>query len=242
MTRSFATNLRCGSCVATIKPVLDQEPGIQRWEADTTSPDKTLRIEGDISITRLNQLLEPLGYKALREIAPMAAPSSAEAEPVTSYFPLALILAYLLGIVGLLEYTHGHWSTDRTMRHFMAGFFLVFSFFKLLNVTAFADAYMTYDVVAKRARWYGLAYPFIELLLGLAYLVKFQPMATNVVTLVVMGVSTIGVVESLLNKRKIRCACLGTVFNLPMSVVTLVEDTLMVAMALAMLFMASASH
>jgi hypothetical protein len=128
------------------------------------------------------------------------------------------------------------------MRHFMAGFFLVFSFFKLLNVTAFADAYMTYDVVAKRARWYGLAYPFIELLLGLAYFVNFQPMVTNVVTLVVMGVGTIGVVESLLNKRKIRCACLGTVFNLPMSVVTLVEDTLMVAMALAMLFMAPASH
>jgi hypothetical protein len=39
------------------------------------------------------------------------------------------------------------------------------------------------------------------------------------------------VIQSLLNKRKIRCACLGTVFNLPMSTVTLVEDGLMVAMA-----------
>jgi copper chaperone CopZ len=242
MTRSFATNLRCGSCVATIKPALDQEPGIQRWEADTTSPDKTLRIEGDISMTRLNQILEPLGYKALHEIEPALSPPLATEEPATSYFPLALILAYLLGIAGLVEYAQGSWSTERAMRHFMAGFFLVFSFFKLLNVTAFADAYMTYDVVAKRARWYGLAYPFIELLFGTAYLINFLPIVTNVATLVVMGVSTIGVVESLMKKRKIRCACLGTVFNLPMSVVTLVEDTLMVAMALAMLFMSPAGH
>ena len=108
---------------------------------------------------------------------------------------------------------------------------------KILNVTAFADAYMSYDVVARKFRAYGFIYPFIELALGAAYLVNFQPFAINLVTLIVMGVSSIGVIQSLLNKRKIRCACLGTVFNLPMSVITLVEDGLMVAMAAAMLLM-----
>jgi len=242
MTRHFATNLRCSSCVTTIKPILDQESGIHRWEADMASSDKTLLIEGDITVHKLNQLLGQAGYEVLREIEPMTSLPQHPAEPATSYYPLALILAYLLGLVVLVEYTHGSWNTDRAMRYFMAGFFLVFSFFKLLNVTAFADAYMTYDVLARRARWYGLLYPFIELLLGIAYLIHFQPTLTNLVTVVVMGVSTIGVVESLLNKRKIRCACLGTVFNLPMSVVTLVEDTLMVAMAGAMLFMAQPTH
>ena len=62
-----------------------------------------------------------------------------------------------------------------------------------------------------------------------------QPFAVNIATLVVMGVSTLGVVRSLVKKQKIRCACLGTVFNLPMSVVTLVEDLLMVGMSTAML-------
>ena len=81
----------------------------------------------------------------------------------------------------------------------------------------------------------GFAYPFVELALGAAYLTGFRPVATNVVTLVVMGVGTVGVVKSLLARRKIRCACLGTVFNLPMSYVTLVEDLLMVAMAAVML-------
>jgi hypothetical protein len=74
------------------------------------------------------------------------------------------------------------------------------------------------------------------LLLGIAYVTSFQPFATNLVTLVVMSVSSVGVIQSLLNKRKIRCACLGTVFNLPMSTVTLVEDGLMVAMATFALF------
>ena len=90
-------------------------------------------------------------------------------------------------------------------------------------------------MVARRVPAYGYVYPFVELLLGAAYVTGFQPFATNLVTLVVMAVSSVGVLQSVLNKRAIRCACLGTVFNLPMSTVTLVEDGLMVAMAAAAL-------
>jgi hypothetical protein len=78
-------------------------------------------------------------------------------------------------------------------------------------------------------------YPFIELILGAAYLIDFKPWLTNSVTLLVMSISAAGVVQSVLAKRKIRCACLGTVFNLPMSTVTIVEDGMMIAMAAAML-------
>ena len=119
----------------------------------------------------------------------------------------------------------------------MAGFFLVFSFFKLLDLTAFADSYQMYDVIAARSRGYALAYPFIELVLGVAYVVRFEPVLTNAVTLVVMLVGAYGVLKSLLAGRKIRCACLGAVLNLPMTYVTLVEDALMAVMAAAMLAM-----
>lgn len=50
-----------------------------------------------------------------------------------------------------------------------------------------------------------------------------------------MGFSSIGVIQSVLNKKTIQCACLGAVFNLPMSTVTIVEDLLMVVMAGIML-------
>jgi hypothetical protein len=69
----------------------------------------------------------------------------------------------------------------------------------------------------------------------MAYLANFSPLYTNVVALVVMSVSTIGVVNSLIQKRQFQCACLGTVIQLPLSKVTLFEDLLMVVMSATML-------
>jgi hypothetical protein len=78
---------------------------------------------------------------------------------------------------------------------------------------------------------------FIELALGVAFVTEFAPMFTNIVTIIVMGFSSIGVIRSVLNKKQIRCACLGSVFNLPMSTVTIVEDSIMIVMAVASLFL-----
>ncbi len=160
----------------------------------------------------------------------METPASKE-----SYFPLTLIFAYLVGGVALIGAQTGDFSRANLMRHFMGGFFVVFSFFKMLDLKGFASGFATYDIAAKRIRAYGFVYPFVELALGLAYLASFRPALTNAVTAGVMLVSTIGVVHSIVNRRKLRCACLGTMFNLPMSTVTLIEDMLMLGMALAMM-------
>lgn len=180
---------------------------------------------------------------SITSIAPKAAPvSAADVQSGLGWFatyrPLLLILAYLLaasvlvqipnvGVKGVLSGVSWH----ETMRYFMAGFFLVFSFFKLLDVPAFASAYAGYDLLAKRWYGWGLIYPFVELALGLAYLANWNPLLTNWVTLIVMGFSAIGVIQAVLSKRSIRCACLGAVFKLPMSTVTIIEDVGMVVMA-----------
>ena len=122
------------------------------------------------------------------------------------------------------------------MQYFMAGFFLVFSFFKMLNLKGFADSYKMYDVVAKAIPVWAYVYAFIELGLGIAYTINLSPIVTNIITLVVMSISVVGVLQSVLKKQKIQCACLGAVFNLPMSTVTIIEDALMIAMSLVMLF------
>ena len=80
---------------------------------------------------------------------------------------------------------------------------------------AFADAYAGYDVIAGRWPVYGYAFPFVELLLGAAYLSGLQPTLTNAVTVAVMSVGTVGVVRTLVAGRRVQCACLGAVFNLP---------------------------
>jgi hypothetical protein len=123
------------------------------------------------------------------------------------------------------------------MQTFMSGFFLVFSFFKFLDLRAFATSYAMYDTIAVRWNVYGWIYPFIELGLGIAYLTNFDPRTTNIATILVMGISSVGVIQSVVSKKKIQCACLGSVFNLPMSTVTIVEDLLMIGMASAMLIL-----
>jgi hypothetical protein len=99
------------------------------------------------------------------------------------------------------------------------------------------DAYRSYDLVARAVPAWGWIYPFVELALSVAYLVNFGPRLTNWATLVVMLVGAVGVLRALLDKRAIRCACLGTALNLPMTKVTLVEDLGMAAMAAGMLLM-----
>jgi copper chaperone CopZ len=174
----------------------------------------------------------------------LKAPSPSAADIQTSlgwfatYRPLLLILVYLLVASVLVQFSKNGWNDvlwHETMRYFMAGFFLVFSFFKLLDIKAFADAYAGYDLLAKRWRGWGLIYPFVELALGLAYLANWNPLLTNWVTLIVMGFSAIGVIQAVLDKRSIRCACLGTVFKLPMSTITIIEDVGMAVMAAYML-------
>jgi hypothetical protein len=161
----------------------------------------------------------------------LAEDNASQASWLLTYKPLLILMGLILLASVLVQVPHGHIHGAETMRYFMAGFFLSFAFFKLLDIPAFADAYAGYDLLAARWRGWGYVYPFVELGLGAAYLANWQPVLTNGVTLVVMGFSAIGVIQAVMNKRKIRCACLGAVFQLPMSTVTIVEDVGMVLMA-----------
>lgn len=152
-----------------------------------------------------------------------------------TYKPILLIFAFITLISAIASFRNDVFHGMQFMNVFMACFFLVFSFFKFLNLKGFASSYAMYDIVAKKIPAYGFIYPFLELALGIAYLTSFNPVFTNWATIVIMGVSSVGVIESVINKKKIQCACLGAVFNLPMSTVTIIEDFLMVGMAVVML-------
>lgn len=235
-TLKFKTNLNCGSCVAAVKPHLDADHSIHRWNVNTASPDKLLTVEGvGLSEADISRHVSDAGFQILERVDAETHDTEEKKSFIETYLPLLLVFAYLLGTVLLVEAVAGSFDWMRAMNNFMGGFFISFSFFKLLNLTGFVDSFQTYDVLARPVRAYGFAYPFIELALGIAYLVQLVPIATNAVTLVIMVVGMVGVAQALLQKRRIQCACLGAVFNLPMSKVTLVEDGLMAGMAVIML-------
>ena len=162
-------------------------------------------------------------------------PDSVAASWLETYKPILLIFAFITLVSVITSFHYETFHGMQFMNVFMAGFFLVFSFFKFLDLKGFATSYAMYDIVAMKIPVYGFIYPFVELALGIAYLTSFNATATNWATLIIMGISSVGVIQSVLNKKKIQCACLGAVFNLPMSTVTIIEDLLMVGMAAVML-------
>lgn len=151
------------------------------------------------------------------------------------YLKFALVIA---GIIFLAWFMSLGGGVYEFLRWFMGVFFLVFATFKLVGYKMFAAMFAQYDIVAKRFKPYAYAYPFIELALGLIYILGLLPGIRDVVTLIVMSVSSIGVFQEIYHRRSgVYCACLGNVIKLPLSTVSLVEDVGMGAMALVMLIM-----
>jgi copper chaperone CopZ len=235
------TGMHCQSCVNKTSAALRAVPGVSNVNVTLSPPQAVVEMSQHVPTETLNQAVRQAGDYRLSEApaelaaATTASPQVAEEAPQESLYPLFLIVGYIAGTVALIAYAAGTRSPEALMQWFMAGFFLVFSFFKLLDLRGFADAYRSYDLVARAWPAWAWIYPFVELALGIAYLVGVAPVTTNVVTLVVMLVSAVGVLKALLDRRAIRCACLGTALNLPMTKVTLVEDLGMAAMAAGML-------
>ena len=118
------------------------------------------------------------------------------------------------------------------MMDFMGIFFIVFSFFKFLDYKSFPNSFAMYDPLAKALPLYGWIYPFIETILGLMFLFRFQLFTSIIITILLLSITTYGVVNVLKNKQTIQCACLGTVIKLPMTIATLIENGIMIIMAL----------
>ena len=225
--------MSCGSCVARITARLQEHPDITEVTVTLTPAQARIVTRAALSRAEVNEWLQPLGkYRVAEEAAPAMPASALPPKSAQTYKPLLILLAYLLLVIFAASIASGHFQLMEAMRLFMGGFFVAFSFFKMLDLRGFADAYRSYDLVAKAWPSYGYVYPFIELTLGHAYLAAWQPFGVNLATAFIMGISLLGVIKAVTSRQTIRCACLGTVFNLPMSTVTIIEDGLMLAMAL----------
>ena len=232
--------MHCASCIEKIKSSLPSK--IKVKEITLNPPALQIEAETQPILDELNSYISSVGNYNLR-----FAGSNIEHDTPSMnddskkglwvYYPIFLIAGYIAG-VALINNFHSqgiYWQG--LMNQFMAGFFLVFSAFKLLDLKGFADGYSTYDLLAKRWHTYGFIYPFLELGLGILYLNGSFPVATQIVTIIIMGFSSLGVINSLLKKQTIQCACLGTLLKVPLSSITLIEDLMMVGLAALSLLM-----
>jgi len=224
--------MTCGSCEAKVKSSLLMLPNVTGVQVSKEGQSATITMDKHIPLATFQNAVD-------KKYAITTAEHSDVTEQTTSwlatYKPILLIFGYISTITIIVALKQNRVDWMQGMQTFMAGFFLTFSFFKMLNLKGFAESYSMYDIVTKKVKAWGFVYAFIELALGIAYATAFNPLLTNIVTLAVMTISIIGVLQSVFNKRKIQCACLGAVFNLPMSTVTIIEDALMIAMSAVML-------
>jgi copper chaperone CopZ len=237
MTHTYkVSGMTCAGCQAKVQGILSKIDGVNQVSIDLTKGEAAIDMKKHIPTYELQNALKDYPKYQLTENISTHDYSKYESSEekrswIETYKPILLVFGYILGVSLLIEFRSEQFLWMRWMSHFMAGFFLVFSFFKLLNLHGFAQSYSMYDVIAKRWGGWGYVYAFAELALGVAFLIRFDPLVTNTVTFFVMSISIIGVLQSVLNKRKIKCACLGAVFNLPMSTVTIIEDALMIGMS-----------
>lgn len=240
MTHAYSiSGMTCAGCQAKVKSLLEKVNHVTAVDVNLEKGEAIITMDQHVPTPELQAALKDHPKYQLTEQGhtmhhQMQQEDTSEEESRTwfqTYKPILLVFAYITGATVLVEVYRGVFNWGNWMNNFMAGFFLVFSFFKMLDLKGFAMSYFSYDIIARKWMNWGYVYAFMELALGLAFLTRFSPLLTNAVTFIVMTISIIGVLQSVFNKRKIKCACLGAVFNLPMSTVTIIEDALMIAMS-----------
>lgn len=150
-----------------------------------------------------------------------------------NYNPLIIVLGLIF--IASLAIAYPSFNLRTIISSFMAGFFLVFAGFKLVDLKGFAEGYSTYDLLARKWFAYGYIYPFIELAFGLLMVLGLFEPQVLIAEIIIMTFSGIGVLIKILKHEKFQCVCLGTFLKVPLTYVTLIEDFGMVILALILL-------
>jgi len=222
------SGMTCSSCVATVTKAIES---IRNVKNVTVSLDPGLAViesNEDVSTDDIQSVLpDKFGVEPFEYYADVN--TNDKESYLAKLFPLILILSYISLTSIIINFGR---SLDDLMMDFMGIFFIVFSFFKFLDYKSFPNSFAMYDPLAKALPFYGWIYPFIETILGLMFLFRFQLFTSIIITILLLGITTYGVVNVLKNKQTIQCACLGTAIKLPMTIATLIENGIMIIMAL----------
>jgi len=237
MKQSFnLQGMTCTGCKASVEETIATLQQISNVDADVANAKVTFQSDKKVTIEELRKVL-PKKFTISAQQEHLGVRVDNLGENTTTVFqqlyPLFLIFFFITTASILLSITP--WNASDFMLNFMGLFYIVFSFFKFLDIRGFAQSFSMYDPLGKRLKGYGFVYPFIELALGLLFLYRFEIELALFATIGVLGITTIGVIKALLSKQRIQCACLGTVLNLPMTKATFIENSIMIVMAIVML-------
>jgi glutaredoxin/uncharacterized membrane protein YphA (DoxX/SURF4 family) len=155
----------------------------------------------------------------------------------TTYQPIIAIFAttFLMALTTNWAITGGL-SFIRVTELFIAISMCVLAIQKLRDLDSFSNQFITYDLLAMRWVRYAYIYPFVEMLAGVAMIAGlFTPVAAPA-ALFIGAIGAISVVKAVyIDKRELKCACVGGDSNVPLGFISLTENLMMMAMAIWML-------
>lgn len=173
------------------------------------------------------------GYDDLRRFLgkPVRDPRALTYRPVIALFAMTALMA-----LATSHAVHGTPVTVRAAEWFIGFSMCVLALLKLQNLESFSSMFLNYDLLAKRWVPYSYLYPFAE---GAAGVLMIAGALTWLSVPVALFIGTIGAVSVFkavyLDKRELKCACVGGDSNVPLGFVSLTENVMMVAMALWMI-------
>ena len=232
------TGMTCSSCKASIESSLNHLDQVKSCNANIKLGELTLILNNDIDLKSLQNSI-PKKYFINEEISSsdrlseIKSDSTNKKSKIEQLKPLFLILFYITSASILLNFKDWNWN-EFTL-DFMGLFFIIFSFFKMLDLKGFPVSFKMYDPLAKVIPVYGFLYPFVETVLGIMFLMRIQIIFALIVSLIILLVTTVGVTKTLLSKKIVQCACLGTHLKLPMTEATLIENIIMLSMSIIMI-------
>jgi len=227
MKKTFnISGITCKSCKDFIEEKTFELPDIQSVKVSLEKKNITISSP---KIIDMKQLQNILGSKYLiSEVNNFKIKSK-----IIQLKPLVLIFMYLIFLTLFINFND--FKIQIAMIDFMGLFFLTFSLFKLIDYSSFPQSFSNYDPLAMKFPFYAKTYPFIELILGVCFLFRFEVQMISLITFFILSITTYGIIKTLINKKEIQCACLGTSLKLPMTEATLIENIIMISMALTFL-------
>ena len=236
--RYKVSGMTCKGCKASVENSLNLLDQVRSSNADIRLGELTLSLKREVSLNSLQNAI-PKKYIINEEI-PQPKNTSEISRDLTNkesklkqLKPLFLILFYITSSSLLINYQN--WNLNEFMLDFVGLFFISFGFFKMLDLEGFSKSFKMYDPLASRVSFYAVIYPFIETILGIMFLMEIEVFSALILSICILGLTTIGVIKILISKKSIQCACLGSVLKLPMTEATFIENAIMIFMSIFML-------
>src|SRR4029079_5408797 len=160
MTHTYnISGMTCGGCQAKVTSILSQVRGVRKVEVDLPKGEAHIEMTRYIPLPELKSAFKNHPRYELSENVndPLQNEGSdAIRSWLRTYKPILLIFTYILGTTILVQTGKGTFNFPVWMSSFTGRFFLVFSFFKFINLQAFVDSYTMYDVIARK--WHPWGY------------------------------------------------------------------------------------